>query len=232
MAPRKPCILVADDDAGLLRLVERTLELQGYSISTAKDGHLALVKAINEEPDLVMLDVVMPGLDGFEVCRRLRMESNIPIIMLTAKSGATDKVTGLELGADDYITKPFDQEELAARVKAVLRRSSTFQNLSQRRVVSGPLVVDFHRNQVALDGHTVALTATESRLLFLMAGNVGRVLTHGYLLDEIWGGEYLEERHLLQVTMARLRQKIGDDPRSPKYIATRAGIGYMFIDQG
>jgi len=222
----KPRILVVDDDAGLQKLVRVNLEARDYEVIGALDGEAGLRMFEEKDPALVILDVVMPGIDGFETCRRIRGMSDVPIIMLTAKDQEEDVVRGLESGADDYVTKPFGVEVLVARVRAVLRRTKFPEEMPQPSFVSGELVVDFERHEVILAGTEVPLTATEYKILALLARNAGRVITQDQLLENIWGWEYRGERHILQVAIARLRQKIGDDPHNPKYIVTKIGIGY------
>ena len=228
MASRKPLILVVDDDRGLLKLVRRDLELEDYGVITASDGKTGLQLIEDEEPTLIILDVMMPGLDGFQVCERTRDFSAVPIIMLTAKSRLQDVVNGLDIGADDYVIKPFGTDELLARVKAVLRRSKFPEQMVQPPFTSGNLHIDFAQHRVTLGEKEVILTPTEYRLLCLLACNAGRVLTQDQLLTEVWGWQYHGDVHILQVAVNRLRKKIEDDPNNPKYIATRSGIGYIF----
>jgi DNA-binding response OmpR family regulator len=225
----KTRILVVDDDLGLQKLARVNLESRGYQVSTASDGEAALRCFEEEDPALVILDVMMPGLDGFETCRRIRASSDVPIVMLTAKDQEEDVVRGLECGADDYVTKPFSVDILIARVKAVLRRTKFPEEMPQPSLRSGDLVIDFEQHRVTVVGEEVGLTATEFKLLSLLTRNAGRVLTQDQLLERIWGWEYRGERHILQVAVARLRQKIGDDPHNPKYIVTKVGIGYTFV---
>lgn len=230
MASRKPLILVVDDDPGLLKLMKRDLLSDGYRAITASDGKTGLQLIEDEEPTLVILDVMMPGLDGFEVCQRVRRFSNVPIIMLTAKGRLEDVVHGLDIGADDYVTKPFGIDALLSRIRAVLRRTKFTEEMPQPSFTSGGLSIDFARHRVTLDGKQVVLTATEYRLLCLLACNVGTVLAQDHLLSEVWGWEYRGDTHLLQVAVNRLRKKIDDDPGKPKYIFTRPGIGYIFSE--
>lgn len=228
MPHRKPSILVIDDDPGLLKLVSRNLELEDYQVITAIDGETGLQLIEDEEPALVLLDIMMPGLDGFQVCERVRQFSEVPIIMLTAKGRAEDIVHGLDTGADDYVIKPFDTNELLARVKAVLRRAKFPEEMPQPPFTSGELCIDFSQHRVTIAGKEVMLTPTEYRILCLLARNAGRVITRDHLLTEVWGWEYRGSTHILQVAVARLRKKIGGDPSNPKYIITRPGIGYTF----
>ncbi len=227
MNTKKNTILVADDDPRLLRLVQRNLELSGYRVLTAVDGEVALKMAEAEKPDVLVLDIMMPVVDGLEVCRRVREFSTAPIIMLTAKGEEDDKVQGLDSGADDYLTKPFSSPELVARVRAQLRRSKDYtREDAQPSFTSGSLTVDFAQHQASIDGKPVNLTPTEYRILAYLARNAGRVVTQPDLLSKVWGPEYKDEAHLLRVNIARLRQKVESDPSHPRYIVTRPGIGY------
>ena len=230
MSAKKTTILAADDDPQLLRLVTRNLQLEGYEVLAASDGQQALEQIERENPDLVLLDVMMPRMDGFSVCSKVREFSSVPIIIVTARGQDQDKVRGLDLGADDYLTKPFSVEELLARVRAVLRRSQFSakdhaQGL-QSTTTTGELAIDFAQHLVRLSGKEVALTPTEYRLLAYLAQNVGRIVTQDLLLEHVWGSEYLGEGHMLQVNINRLRRKLEDDPAHPRYILTKVGIGY------
>jgi len=228
MSRRKRLVLVVDDDPGLLKLVSRTLEVHDYQVITASDGRSGLQLVEDEEPTLVLLDIMMPGLDGFQVCERIRDFSRVPIIMLTAKGRVEDVVHGLDLGADDYVTKPFSTGELLARVKAVLRRAKFPEEMPQPPFTSGELCIDFASHRVTVAGEEVALTPTEYGILCLLARNAGRMVTQDQLLAEIWGPGYRGDIHILQVAVARMRKKIRDDPTSPRYIVTRSSVGYMF----
>ncbi len=229
--PRKTTILSADDDPHLLRLVARNLELEGYAVLTASDGEGALHLIEEQQPDLVLLDVMMPRLDGFSVCTRVREFSAVPIILLTARGQDQDKVRGLDLGADDYLTKPFSIDELLARVRAVLRRaqfSSGERTSGLRSIITvGDLTIDDSQRTVTRAGRELALTPTEYHLLAYLAQNVGRVVTQDLLLERVWGAEYVGESHMLQVNINRLRRKLEDDPAHPRYIRTKVGIGYL-----
>jgi len=229
MPARKTSILVADDDPYILRLVESIMEVEGYHVLTAADGETALKLFIEESPDAVLLDVRMPGMDGFAVCRRIREFSQTPIVMITAKDSDNEKVEGLDAGADDYVTKPFSSKELAARVRAVLRRSRQWEDRPDPVFRSGDLEVDFARHTVSLAGNALDLSATEYNLLSYLAGNAGRWVSPDQILSSVWGDEYVGEHHLLRVNVTRLRQKLHDDPREPKYIATKINVGYMFL---
>jgi DNA-binding response OmpR family regulator len=226
----KAKIVAADDDPHMLRLVQRSLEAAGYQVLTANNGRVALDLVASENPDLLILDLRMPVLDGWEVCRRVREFSSVPIIMLTQLNDELDRVRGLDTGADDYLGKPFGTKELVARVRAALRRAQDYnQERTQSVVTSGDLVVDFTQHQVTLRGRVVDLTPTEYRLLAHLARNAGRVLTQSDILTRVWGPAYEGESHLLRVNIARLRQKIEDDPSHPKRIITRQGIGYLLV---
>jgi DNA-binding response OmpR family regulator len=231
MPGKKPTILVADDDPQLLRLETRNLELEGYAVRSASDGEQALKQIEQQIPDLVLLDVMMPKLDGFTVCQRVREFSAVPIIMVTARGQDQEKVRGLDLGADDYLTKPFNIEELLARVRAVLRRAHLSVNGSatgmQARVSLGDLTIDYAQHLVTKAGEEVPLTPTEYRLLSYLAQNAGRIVTQDRLLEEVWGEEYVGESHMLQVNINRLRRKLEADPVHPRYIQTKVGVGYF-----
>lgn len=230
MPARKTTILTADDDPQLLRLVKRNLELEGYDVVAVGDGAQALEQIESTAPDLVLLDVMMPKLDGFTVLERVREFSGVPTIMLTARGQDQDKVRGLDLGADDYLTKPFSVDELLARVRAVLRRSTFAAEHGtglQSKTVVGDLVVDHAQHQVSLAGQEVPLTPIEYRLLAYLAQNAGRVVTQDLLIEHVWGPEYAGESHMLQVNINRLRRKLEADPAHPRYIRTKVGIGYL-----
>jgi len=222
-------ILVVDDEPRYIRAIQINLEASGYEVLAARDGQTAIELAASEEPDLILLDIRMPGLDGYEVCQRIREFSAVPIIMLTALAEDTDKVKGLDIGADDYVTKPFSADELLARVRAALRRVE----LSERQdphptFQAGDLLIDFARQQVFARGQEVNLTPTEYRLLCELVKQAGRVLVPEYLLEKVWGMGYEGENRLLWQAVHRLRRKIEHDPRNPQYIQTRPGIGYVF----
>lgn len=231
MPTRKTSVLVVDDDIYMLRLMHHILDLEGYRVLKASSGEAALEVFEQETPDLVLLDVMMPNMDGYAVCQRIREFSQIPVIMVTAKGADEEKVKGLDAGADDYVSKPFSSRELAARVRAVLRRTTLWDERPEAAFHYHDLVIDFARRRVTLGDQEVNLTATEYRLLSYLARNAERVVTPDQILCNVWGEEYLGETNLLQVNMARLRRKLGDDPRNPKYILTRAGIGYTMVRQ-
>ena len=227
--PRR--VLVVDDEPHLVRAVRMYLELQGYTVFGAHSGEDALETARTKLPDLVILDVMMPGLDGFETLEALRRFSNIPVIMLTARGDEEQKVRGLGLGADDYVTKPFSQRELLARVQAVLRRAEQPALVAKTRIeVDQDLAIDFDRGEVYRQGQPVRLTATEYRLLYHLASNPGRLLPTETLLAKVWGYEYREEDHYVRLYISYLRQKIEPDPSHPRYILTVPGLGYTFVD--
>jgi DNA-binding response OmpR family regulator len=235
MPAKKTTILTADDDPQLLRLVARNLELEDYDVLTASDGKQALEQIEQHVPDLVLLDVMMPKMDGFTVCQRVREFSAVPIIIVTARGQDQDKVRGLDLGADDYLTKPFSIEELLARVRSVLRRAqftaSEHTQAMRTTMTLGALTIDFAQHLVRMGGQEIELTPTEYRILAYLAQNAGRVVTQDLLLEHVWGSEYVGEGHMLQVNINRLRHKIEPDPMHPRYILTKVGIGYLLAAQ-
>jgi two-component system KDP operon response regulator KdpE len=224
-------VLVVDDEPHLVRAVRMYLELQGYTVFGAHSGEEALEVTRKNLPDLVILDVMMPGLDGFQTLQELRRFSDIPVIMLTARGDEDQKVRGLSLGADDYVTKPFSQRELQARVQAVLRRAEQPALVPKTRIdVDETLSLDFERGEVFVRDQPVRLTATEYRLLYHLASNPGRLMPTETLLAKVWGYEYREEDHYVRLYISYLRQKIEPDPSHPKYILTVPGLGYKFAD--
>lgn len=231
MPAKKTTIMVADDDPQLLRLITRNLQLEGYEVLAAVDGQQALEVIEAHVPDLVLLDVMMPRLDGFAVCERVREFSSVPIIIVTARGQDQDKIRGLDAGADDYLTKPFSVDELLARVRSVLRRSriptAEGSQIPRAKMTVGELTVDFVQHLVTMQGEDVPLTPIEYRLLSYLIQNAGRVITHDLLLEHVWGTEYVGESHLLQVNMNRLRRKIEPDVAHPRYIITKVGVGYL-----
>ena len=235
MPAKKPAILTADDDPQILRLVARNLQLEGYDVVTAIDGQEALEHLEAQRFDLAILDVMMPKLDGFTVCARVREFSSVPIIMVTARGQDQDKIHGLDLGADDYLTKPFSVEELLARVRSVLRRSQFAANQEGQNlrpvVTIGELTIDFAQHRVTMREQEIELTPIEYRLLAYLAQNAGRVVTQDLLLEHVWGEEYVGESHLLQVNVNRLRRKIEIDPAHPHYLLTKMGVGYVLSTQ-
>lgn len=227
---KQTTLLVVDDDARVLGLMNRLLEQEGYRVIKASNGQEALDMFDQEMPDLILLDVTMPVMDGYTVCRRIREFSQTPIIMVTARGRDDEKIQGLDAGADDYVTKPFSPKELAARVRAALRRTKLWEEHPEPSFHSDNLVIDFFRHKVTIEQEEIELTATEYRILSYLARNAGRVITPDQLLENVWGEEYVGESHLLQVNIARLRSKLGDDARNPRYIVTRQGIGYTMSD--
>jgi two-component system KDP operon response regulator KdpE len=224
-------ILVVDDEPRMTKFVRMNLELEGYRVSEASDGLEALNKARDELPDLIILDVNMPELDGFETLKLLRQTGNTPVIMLTVKADEDDRIKGLELGADDYVTKPFSPRELASRVKAVLRRTETAAPVEKTTiVVDNDLTIDFKKREVMVRGQPVKLRPTEYRLLYHLVSNAGYVMTHDMLLQKVWGHEYRDESQYVRLYINYLRQKIEADPAHPKYILTEHGVGYQFVD--
>jgi DNA-binding response OmpR family regulator len=220
-------ILVVDDEPRYIRLMEANLISEGYNVYKAANGQEAVESVAENQPDLVLLDIMMPVLDGFTACERIREFSNVPIIVVTAKGEERDRVRGLDLGADDYIVKPFSATELLARVRSVLRRAQNSGSVFQQTVFShGNLRIDFARAEVFKDDKMVFLSATEYRLLLQMARNIGQVLPSEQLLSDVWGTEYRDDKEILWVSISRLRQKLEDDPRNPIHIVTRPGLGY------
>lgn len=233
----KPKILVVDDEQHILELVRFNLEKEGYQVITAPDGQLALNLVIQEKPDLIVLDLMLPEVDGFEVCRMVQKNDEIsetPIIMLTARGEEIDKILGLEIGADDYMTKPFSPRELLARVKAMLRRAAKKQaepETAQGVIRVDGLIIDPERFEVVLDGTRLELTPKEFELLRVLVRSRGKVLTRDFLLENIWGYEYIGDSRTVDVHIRHLRQKIEQDPASPRFIETVRGIGYKFKEK-
>jgi len=226
-------ILTVDDELSILKFLRSNLEDRGYTVISATNGEEAINIVERELPDLIILDVMMPKMDGFKVCRRLREWSQIPIIMLSARGDESDKVQCLDLGADDYIVKPFSANELVARVSAVLRRTKTASTLPTKSVITrGDLVINLAQRKVTRAGQDIKLTPTEYALLQELAVNSGKVLTHTLLLNKVWGPEYRDEREYLHVFIRRLRAKLEPDPNKPRYITTVSGVGYQFADSG
>ena len=224
-------ILVVDDEERMLRFIRLNLEHDGFQVIEAVKGHEALEKMRTGMPDLILLDVMLPDLDGFEVLKMVREISNIPIIMLTAKGEEDDRVKGLELGADDYVTKPFSPRELVSRVKAVLRRIESEGGESDDVIqVDDRLKIDFNRREIWVEGELVKLRPTEYRLLYHLVQNAGWVLTYDQILSRVWGYEYRDEPHYVRLYINYLRQKLEENPSNPKYILTERGVGYRFID--
>ena len=221
-------ILVVDDEPRYVRLIRFNLEAQGYRVTCATTGEEALSALAVEVPDLVLLDIMLPGQDGFEVCSHIREVSTVPIIMLTARGTEQDRVKGLRLGADDYVVKPFSSQELLARVEAVLRRARMAE--APRGAVSfasAGLRVDFLTRRVMLNGREVRLSPTEYRLLHYLVVNAGRTVTQDELLEKVWGAGYRDEHEVLRVAVWRMRQKLEDDPQHPRLVTTVPGVGYL-----
>jgi DNA-binding response OmpR family regulator len=224
----KPTVLVVDDDHKILRLLRIELTAQGFGVHMAERGEEALQAVPRLRPDLIVLDIIMPGMDGLAVLKRLRETSGVPVILLTAKGTDSDKILGLELGADDYIPKPFNPEELTARARAVLRRSQAREAPAVgNRLQCGNIVIDLSRRTVFVDGKHVVLSRTEWQLLQQLCANAGRVMLHEDLLTRTWGPEYREDLQYLRVWISRLRQKLETNPAEPRVIRTVQGIGYI-----
>lgn len=220
-------ILIVDDEPRYLRLMEANLITEGFQVIKGNNGQEAVDYVVERHPDLVLLDVMMPVLDGFGACERIREFSNVPVIMVTARGSEGDRVRGLDLGADDYIVKPFSATELLARVRAVLRRAQSSGGAFQQAVFThGNLRIDFARAEVFKDDKIIYLSATEYRLLLQFAHNLGSVLTAEQLLVDVWGPEYRDDKEILWVSISRLRQKLENDVKNPQHILTRSGLGY------
>lgn len=225
-------ILIVDDEPRMRRFVRMNLELEDFQVSEASNGLEAIRKVRDETPDLVVLDVEMPHLDGFETLSEIRRASVVPVIMLTVRSEEEERIKGLDLGADDYVTKPFSARELVSRINAVLRRVqlSAPAERSSRIDVDERLSVDLDRREVLVAGSPVKLRPTEYRLLQYFIQNPGRILSHEQLLSKVWGPEYVDDNQILRLYVAYLRQKIETDPSNPRYISNERGVGYRFID--
>ena len=222
-------ILIVEDEESVIDPLELLLSKEGFTIETARDGREALEKFAKTNPDLILLDLMLPEVSGTEVCRQIRAKSQVPIIMLTAKDTEVDKVVGLELGADDYVVKPYSKAELVARIKAVLRRNNADAFVNQGGSISaGPVVIDVERHQVSINGENIALPLKEFELLEFLVRNSGRVLTRTQLIDRVWGSDYFGDTKTLDVHIKRLRSKIEKDPANPVFILTIRGLGYKF----
>ncbi|MBN2002031.1 MAG: response regulator transcription factor [Anaerolineae bacterium] len=229
----KPCVLVVDDEPRYVWAIKVNLESRGYLVIPAQSGEQAIELALTQEPDLIMLDVRMPGMDGYTVCKLIREFSSAPIIMLTAMAEEVDKVRGLDAGADDYVTKPFGTEELMARVRAALRRVELGERQDTRPIFqTGSLRVDFARQRVFMDDHEISLTPTEYRLLQELVNQPEHILMPDYLLERVWGIGYEGQDRLVRQAIHRLRQKIESDPQNPQYIHTLRGMGYTLSLSG
>ncbi len=221
-------VLVVEDEESFSDALSYMLRREGYEVEVADTGPQALLAFDRSGADLVLLDLMLPGLSGTEVCRELRARSHVPIIMVTARDTEVDKVVGLELGADDYVTKPFSSRELIARIRAVLRRGGEPDELITSTVEAGPVRMDVERHVVTVDGNQVALPLKEFDLLELLLRNAGRVLTRGQLIDRVWGSDYVGDTKTLDVHVKRLRAKVEPDPGNPKHLVTVRGLGYKF----
>jgi two-component system response regulator RegX3 len=225
-------ILIVEDEESLAESVRYNLEREGFSVAVVADGGQALEWCRTERAALVILDLMLPGLSGLDVCRSIRAESDVPIIMVTAKDSEADKVTGLELGADDYVTKPFSIRELVSRVRANLRRAQKAGASEQTQEIlrGGPVELDVARHEVRVAGSGVSLPPKEFELLELLLSRKGRLLTRDYLIDEVWGPDYFGDTKTLDVHVKRLRAKVEEDPHKPVYLLTVRGLGYKFVD--
>ena len=221
-------VLVVDDEPTLVATLKYNLEREGYQVITASDGDVGLTLARSDRPDLIILDLMLPAIDGFEVCRLLRREMTVPILMLTAKADEVDKVVGLELGADDYVTKPFSMRELLARVRALLRRAETAPAVEMELLAVGDLQVDLRRREASRQGRVLTLKPKEYELLLFLLRNRGRAFTREQLLDQIWGYEFAGDTRTVDVHVRWLRQKIEDEPAKPTRLITIRGVGYRF----
>lgn len=222
-------VLVVEDEASFSEAISYMLRKEGFEVSVVADGLSAITAFDRNGADLVLLDLMLPGMSGTEVCAQLRQRSNVPIIMVTAKADEVDKVVGLELGADDYVTKPFSSRELVARIRAVLRRQSdVVEVIDGRTLEAGPVKIDIDRHIVTVDGVKVQLPLKEFDLLELLVRNAGRVLTRGQLIDRVWGSDYVGDTKTLDVHIKRLRAKVEPDPAEPRFIQTVRGLGYKF----
>ncbi len=228
-------ILLVDDEARMRRFMQMNLELEGYRVVEAENGLEAIDRVRDDLPDLVLMDVMMPEIDGFEALGIIRETSTVPVIMLTVRDDESDKVKGLELGADDYVTKPFSPRELASRIKSVLRRidmDSPGPSSRSTVTVDDYLQIDFNRRVVIVDGKEIKLRPTEYRLLYHLVQNAGQTLTHEMILSKVWGHEYRDESQYVRLYITYLRQKIEPNPGRPKYILTERGVGYSFVNFG
>jgi two-component system response regulator RegX3 len=221
-------VLVVEDEQGLREPLVYMLEKEGYDVAAVEDGLAALEAFKASEPDLILLDLMLPGISGNEVCRVIRQTSNVPVIMLTAKDGEIDKVVGLEIGADDYVTKPYSTRELLARMKAVLRRNVEPSQIEDGMLSGGPVSMDINRHMVFVHGEKIAMPLKEFELLELLLENRNRVLTRGQIIDRVWGSNYFGDTKTLDVHVKRIRSKIEDDPARPVHLVTVRGLGYKF----
>lgn len=229
---QKQLVLVADDEAPILRLVRTKLQIDGYRVVTASDGQEAVDAFENEQPDLIILDIMMPMMDGLEAMRRIREQSQVPIILLTARTAGRDKVRGLDSGADDYLTKPFDPDELSARVAAVLRRTTMTEQPAIQMLEYDDVTIELTNRRVLVRGEEVQFSKTEWEVLQYLAVNVGRVITHPELLSRIWGPEFRDETYYLRTWVSRIRRKLGSHAEDAALITTFPGIGYRLEPPG
>ncbi len=221
-------ILVVDDDIGIQRALQRSLSAYGYQVSTVSTGEEALEEIARKRPDLVLLDLGLPGMSGLEVCEKIRTGSNLPIIVLSIKNSEQDKVRALDLGADDYVSKPFGINEVLARVRVALRHATQRYSETEQVVKAGSLTIDFTKRKVLVDGRDIKLTPTEYELLAALVQHSGKIMTRHMLLSQVWGNGYEADAHYLHVYVAHLRQKIEPDPAHPCFILTIPGVGYRF----
>ncbi|HNP15015.1 MAG: response regulator transcription factor [Parvibaculum sp.] len=221
-------LLIVEDESSLSEPLAFLLEREGYQTTIVKDGHAAIVAFDREAPDLILLDLMLPGIPGTEVCRQLRTRSSVPIIMLTAKDSEVDVVVGLELGADDYVTKPYSSRELLARIRAVLRRRGEADVESDTVFTAGGISMDVERHTVSVRGEEIPLPLKEFELLEYFLRNAGRVLTRGQLIDRVWGADYVGDTKTLDVHVKRIRGRIEEDPANPTLLVTVRGLGYRF----
>jgi DNA-binding response OmpR family regulator len=229
---KQQTILIVDDDPMIRKFIRANLNARNYEVLLAVDGLQAIDILKREFVDLVLLDIMMPQLDGFEVCRRIREWSKVAIVMLSAKDGETDKLRCLEMGADDYLTKPFSLNELLCRIKVVLRRSRKSEYpATSSQFGDGELEIDFNRQTVLLGGRDVILTATEYKILTYLASNAGRIVAPEHILEKVWGQKFLDKRRLLWVNISRLRRKLNNDKGKTNYIQTRPGMGYFIKEK-
>ncbi len=221
-------VLVVEDEPNLREPLVYLLEKEGYQVLEAEDGNTAIESFRKNSPDLILLDLMLPGISGNEVCRAIRQESQVPIIMITAKDTEIDKVVGLEIGADDYVTKPYSTRELLARMKAVLRRGAELPVSESGLLKAGPVVMDLDRHTVSVNGEPIQMPLKEFELLELLIENVNRVLTRGQIIDRVWGSNYFGDTKTLDVHVKRVRSKIEEDPSRPRHLITVRGLGYKF----
>ena len=228
----KPFVLIVEDDSAVRNLIITTLETQNYKFHTATTGAEALLEAVSQKPDILLLDLGLPDMDGGEIIKKIRSWSNMPIIVISARSEDKDKIEALDAGADDYLTKPFSIDELLARLRATLRRLNYIQNIYNNEssiFINGNLKIDYASRCVYLDGQEIHLTPIEYKLLCLLAKNIGKVLTHSYITKEIWGSSWDNDVASLRVFMATLRKKLEPNPAQPQYVQTHVGIGYRML---